>query len=150
MDTEVSFNVPHFQELTENNEVFPDTLELYLRACSIIAFFLWSNMDCRSDADLENLPPRLPGPCSLKMEIYSPTFPTQIISHLKFLLLSKRIWDFELQWWFFKPDTFVPGQYFRIYEFSRLLNRPLVWMWKSVPALFVWISEIFYGFWKKT
>ena len=47
-----------------------------------------------------------------------------------------------IQWWFFKPDTFVPGQYFRINEFSVLLNRPLVWTRKSVHALFVRTSKI--------
>ena len=50
--------------------------------------------------------------------------------------------SFNLQWWFVYPDTFVPGQYFRINEFSRLLNCPLVWTRKSVPALFVRTSEI--------
>ena len=47
-----------------------------------------------------------------------------------------------IQWWFVKPDTFVPGRYFRIKEFSGLLNGSLVWTWKSVPALFVRTSEI--------
>ena len=37
---------------------------------------------------------------------------------------------------------FVPCRYFRINEFSGLLNRPLVQKRKSVPALFVRISEI--------
>ena len=46
-----------------------------------------------------------------------------------------------LQWWFVNPDTFVPGRYFRISEFSGLLNRPSVQTRKSVPALFVRISE---------
>ena len=43
------------------------------------------------------------------------------------------IWQTLLQWWFVYPDTFVPGWYFRINEFSGLLNRPLVQTWKSVP-----------------
>ena len=43
---------------------------------------------------------------------------------------------------FVKPDTFVPSQYFRVNQFSWLLNRPLVWTRKSVPALFVRTSEI--------
>ena len=47
-----------------------------------------------------------------------------------------------LQWWFVYPDTFVPGRYFRIKEFSGLLNRRLVLTWKSVPTLFVRTSEI--------
>ena len=60
-------------------------------------------------------------------------------------------WDFDIiltttnicvQWWFVKPDLFVPGQYFRINDFSGLLNRPLVRTRKSVPALFVRTSEI--------
>ena len=41
----------------------------------------------------------------------------------------------SVQWWFVYPDTFVPGRYFRINEFSGLLSRLLVWKWKSVPAL---------------
>ena len=48
----------------------------------------------------------------------------------------------QVQWWFVNPGTFVPGQYFRINEFSGLLNRPSVQERKSVPALFVRISEI--------
>ena len=44
--------------------------------------------------------------------------------------------------WFAYPDTFVPRWYFRINEFSGLLNRPLVRTWKSVPTLFVRTSEI--------
>ena len=48
----------------------------------------------------------------------------------------------HVQWWFVNPDTFVPGRYFRINEFSGLLNRPSVQKRKSVPALFVRISEI--------
>ena len=47
-----------------------------------------------------------------------------------------------IQWWFVNPDTFVPSQYFQINEFSGLLNRPSVQKRKSVPALFVRISEI--------
>ena len=47
-----------------------------------------------------------------------------------------------VQWWFINPDTFVPGRYFRINEFSGLLNRPSVQKRKLVPALFVRISEI--------
>ena len=39
-------------------------------------------------------------------------------------------------------DTFVPSRYFRINEFSGLLNCPSVQKQKSVPALFVRISEI--------
>ena len=49
---------------------------------------------------------------------------------------------FYVQWWFVKPDTFVLGQYFRINEFSGLLNRPLVRTRISVPPLFVPTSEI--------
>ena len=49
---------------------------------------------------------------------------------------------FCVQWWFINPDTFVPGQYFQINDFSGLLNRPSVLEWKSVPARFVRISEI--------
>ena len=37
---------------------------------------------------------------------------------------------------------YVPGLYFRINEFSRLLNRPIFWTRKSVPSLFVRTSEI--------
>ena len=48
----------------------------------------------------------------------------------------------QLQWWFVYPDTFVPGRYFRINEFSGLLKRPSVQKRKSVPALFVRISAI--------
>ena len=48
----------------------------------------------------------------------------------------------NIQWCIVYPDTFVPGQNFRINKFSRLLNRPLVQTWKSVPTLFVRISEI--------
>ena len=33
-------------------------------------------------------------------------------------------YDKLLQWWFVNPDTFVPGRYFLINEFSGLLNRP--------------------------
>ena len=47
-----------------------------------------------------------------------------------------------IQWWFVYPDTFVPCRYFRINEFSGLLNRPLVRTWKSVPTLFVRTNEI--------
>ena len=46
------------------------------------------------------------------------------------------------QWCFVNPDMFVPGRCFRINEFSGLLNRPSVQKRKSVPALFVRISEI--------
>ena len=55
-----------------------------------------------------------------------------------------RVWIFNMciQWWFINPDTFVPGRYFRINEFSGLLKRPSVQKSKSVPALFVRISEI--------
>ena len=48
----------------------------------------------------------------------------------------------HLQRWFIYPDTLVSGRYFRINEFSGLLNRPLVRTWKSVPTLFVRTSEI--------
>ena len=48
----------------------------------------------------------------------------------------------HVQWWFVYPDTFVPGRYFRINEFSSLLNRPLVRTGKSVPTLFVWTNKI--------
>ena len=48
----------------------------------------------------------------------------------------------HIQWWFVYPDTFVPCRYFRINEFSGLLNRPLVRTWKSVPTLFVRTKEI--------
>ena len=48
----------------------------------------------------------------------------------------------SIQWWFVNPDTFVPGRYFRINEFSGLLNRPSAQEQRSVPALFVRISEI--------
>ena len=47
-----------------------------------------------------------------------------------------------VQWWFVYPNTFVPGQYFWINEFSGLLNRPIVRTWKSVPTLYVRTSEI--------
>ena len=53
-----------------------------------------------------------------------------------------RFVDIRVQWWFVNPDTFVPGQYFRIIKFSGLLNRPWVQEQKSVPALFVRINEI--------
>ena len=48
----------------------------------------------------------------------------------------------HIKWWFVNPDTFVPGRYFRINEFSGLLNCPSVQERKSVTALFVRISEI--------
>ena len=48
----------------------------------------------------------------------------------------------DIQWWLVYPDTFVPGRYVRINEFSGLLNRPLVRTWKSVPTLFVRTNEI--------
>ena len=48
----------------------------------------------------------------------------------------------QVQWWFVNPDTFVPIWYFRINEFSGLPNRPSDQKRKSVPALFVRISEI--------
>ena len=50
--------------------------------------------------------------------------------------------NFKIQWWFINPDTFVPGQFFRINEFSGLLKSPSVQKRKLVPALFVQISEI--------
>ena len=46
-----------------------------------------------------------------------------------------------IQWWFV-PDTFVPRRYFRINEFSGLLNRPLVQTWKLAPTLLVQTSKI--------
>ena len=49
---------------------------------------------------------------------------------------------FDIQWWFVNRDTFVPGRYFRINQFSGLMNRPSVQERKSVPGLFVRISEI--------
>ena len=48
----------------------------------------------------------------------------------------------DIQWWFVNPDTFAPDRYFRINEFSGLLKHPSVQKRKSVPALFVRISEI--------
>ena len=51
----------------------------------------------------------------------------------------------DIQWWFVDPDTFVPGRYFWINEFSWLLNHPSVQERKSVPALFVRISERIYN-----
>ena len=48
----------------------------------------------------------------------------------------------HVQWWFVNPDTFVPGQYFRIKEFSALLIRPSVQKRKLVLERFVRISEI--------
>ena len=44
--------------------------------------------------------------------------------------------------WFVNPEMFVPSRSFWINEFSGLLNRPSVQKRKSVPALFVRISEI--------
>ena len=44
--------------------------------------------------------------------------------------------DSYIQWWFVYLDTFVSGRYFRINEFSGLLNRPFVQTWKSVPTIF--------------
>ena len=52
------------------------------------------------------------------------------------------LWIQILQWWFVNPNTFVSGRNFRITEFSGLLKRPSVQKRKSVPALFVRISEI--------
>ena len=57
-------------------------------------------------------------------------------------VLGSHLWPSGVQWCFVYPDTFVPGRNFRISEFSGLLNRPLLWTWKSVPTLFVRISEI--------
>ena len=37
---------------------------------------------------------------------------------------------------------FVPGRCFRINKFSGLMNRPLVYLWKSVPALSIRTREI--------
>ena len=54
----------------------------------------------------------------------------------------KSLHFFQLQWWFVNPDTFVPGRYCWINEFSGLLNRLSVQKRKSVPTLFVRISEI--------
>ena len=48
----------------------------------------------------------------------------------------------QLQWWFVNWYMFVLGGYFWINEFSGLLNRQSVQKQKSVPALFVQISEI--------
>ena len=50
----------------------------------------------------------------------------------------------SLQWWFVYPDTFVPGRYFRINKFSRLLNRPLVRTWTSVNICFVRNNDLDY------
>ena len=59
---------------------------------------------------------------------------------------DKTVWcvfiKLDIQWWFVNPDTFVPSQYFRINKFFGLLKRPSVQKRKSVPALFVRISEI--------
>ena len=55
--------------------------------------------------------------------------------------MHKQVVNDELQWWFVNPVTFVPGRYFRINEISGLLKRPSVQKRKSVPALFVRISE---------
>ena len=56
------------------------------------------------------------------------------------LLVRTRIgnlgWNCMIQWWFVYPDTFVPGQYFRINDFSGLLNPPLVWDVKIVSHTF--------------
>ena len=41
-----------------------------------------------------------------------------------------------------QSDTFAPGWYFRINEFSGLLNRLLIQKQKSVTTLFIRISEI--------
>ena len=60
----------------------------------------------------------------------------------KVLSIPKCINTSIIQWWFVNLDTFVPGRFFRINEFSGLLNRPSVQKRKSVPALFVQISEI--------
>ena len=59
-------------------------------------------------------------------------------------LTTFRNWELSqhIQWWFVYPDTFVPGQYFRIEEFSGLLNSPLAQTWKLVPTLFVRTSKI--------
>ena len=48
--------------------------------------------------------------------------------------VNVEIFAWGLQWWFVYPDTFVPSQYFRINEFSGLLNRPFILTW--VPTLF--------------
>ena len=55
--------------------------------------------------------------------------------HLSITKALKLLWK-RIQWWFVYPDTFVPVPYFRINEFSGLLNRPSVRTWKSVPTLF--------------
>ena len=56
------------------------------------------------------------------------------------VLINKKKYVFTVM--ILKPDTFVPGQYFRINEFSGVLNRPLVRTQKFVPAFFVRTSEI--------
>ena len=61
------------------------------------------------------------------------------------ILFKRFLWNFirnRIQWWFVYPDAFIPGWYFRINEFSGLLDRQLVCTWKSVPALFVRTCEI--------
>ena len=58
------------------------------------------------------------------------------------LLWRMSSYIFDIQWCFVYPDKFVPGRYFRINEFSGLLNRPLVQTSKSVLTLFVRTSEI--------
>ena len=55
--------------------------------------------------------------------------------HFKWITLT---W---IQWWFVNLDTFVPGWYFRINEFSGLLKRPSVQKRKSVPAFFGWLAR---------
>ena len=50
-------------------------------------------------------------------------------SRIKGLVYYDKLVD--IQWWFVDPDTFVPGRYFRINEFTGFMNRPLVQTWKS-------------------
>ena len=60
-----------------------------------------------------------------------------------FALLApkKKIKYMHVQWWFVNPDTFVPCWYFRINEFSGLLNRLLVQKWKSFPTLLTGLAR---------
>ena len=67
---------------------------------------------------------------------------TRIISQLVRMFYISMLRIHVLQWWFMYPVTFVSGQYFWIYKFYGLLNRPLVRTWELVPTLFVGSSEI--------
>ena len=60
----------------------------------------------------------------------------------RYLLIPMHDHNMLVQRWFVYPDMFVPGRYFWINEFSGLLNRPIVWTWKSVPTLYVRTSTI--------